>query len=288
MSPEHWVHDLSPFLIRFGDSFGIRYYGLAYVLGFVSAIWLLRRYARRGLSQVTGDRILDLMVAIVAGVVIGGRLGYFILYQPGAFVDDPLALVRLWEGGMASHGGMIGVALALAWFARARKISFSHVSDLVVSTAPAGLFFGRVANFINGELWGKVTNVAWAVIFPQSAPPGTPPILIEPRHPSQLYQAALEGLVLLALVQWRFWRSDIVRTQPGRLSGEFLIAYAVLRMIGEVFREPDASLLFGMSRGTFYSVFLIVAGVVLIATGRSAARLRSPSSKKPGALPHER
>ncbi|MEX2045136.1 MAG: prolipoprotein diacylglyceryl transferase [Opitutus sp.] len=271
MTPEHWVHDLSPFLIRFGDSFGIRYYGLSYVLGFVSAIWLLRRYARAGRSQVAGDRVLDLMVAVIAGVVIGGRLGYFILYQPRVMMHDPLALLRLWEGGMASHGGFVGVALALAWFARTNRIPFRHVSDLMVSTAPAGFFLGRVANFINGELWGKVTNVTWAVIFPQSAPPGTPAILIQPRHPSQLYQAALEGLVLLALVQWRFWRSDIVRTQPGRLSGEFLIAYALLRIVGEVFREPDAPLLAGVSRGMFYSAFLIAAGLGLIAWSRKCA-----------------
>ncbi len=272
MQPEHWVHDLSPFLIRLGDSFGIRYYGLAYILGFLSAIWLLRRYAQVGRSRIAGDAILDLMVAIVAGVVVGGRLGYFLLYQPGAFFHDPLALLRLWEGGMASHGGFIGVAIALGWYAHARRISFLHVSDVVVTTAPVGLFFGRVANFINGELWGKVTDVPWAVIFPLSAPPGTPPILIEPRHPSQLYQAALEGLMLLAFIQWRFWRSDIVRQHPGRLSGEFLVAYAVLRMVGEMFREPDASLLFGVSRGTFYSVFLILAGVALIiATSRRRA-----------------
>jgi phosphatidylglycerol:prolipoprotein diacylglycerol transferase len=127
---------------------------------------------------------------------------------------------------------------------------------------------GRVANFINGELWGKITDVPWAVIFPLSAAPDTPVHLIQPRHPSQIYEAALEGALLLAFVQWRFWRSDVVRAQPGRLSGEFLIGYALVRMFCELFREPDASLFFGVSRGTFYSVFLIVAGVVLIARGR--------------------
>lgn len=165
---------------------------------------------------------------------------------------------------MASHGGMLGVLLAMAWWARKRHVPLFHVSDLIVTVTPAGLLFGRIANFINGELYGKITDVPWAVIFPQSGSPGEPLHLILPRHPSQLYEAALEGVVLLALLQWRFWRSDAARRQPGRLSGEFLIAYAGLRMIGELFREPDASLLLGVSRGTFYSVFLIVAGALII------------------------
>jgi phosphatidylglycerol:prolipoprotein diacylglycerol transferase len=165
---------------------------------------------------------------------------------------------------MASHGGFVGVVLALAWWVRRRGLPFLHVTDLVASAAPLGLFFGRIANFINGELWGKVTDFKYAVIFPQSARPGTPLALIEPRHASQLYAAALEGAVLFAFMQWRLWRSDAVRLQPGRLSAEFLLAYAVLRAIGEIFREPDAALIFGLSRGTFYSIFLALAGVALL------------------------
>ena len=264
----HWVHDLSPFLIRFSENFGIRYYGLAYLAGFFMGAWLLRRYAQAGRSQVTTEQIADLMVAIVGGVLIGGRLGHFLLYEPKALLADPLALFRVWEGGMASHGGFVGVTIALWWFARAREISFLHLADIIASTTAAGLLFGRIANFINGELWGKVTDVPWAVIFSRT---GGGPL---PRHPSQLYEAALEGVVLLALMQWRFWRSDIVRTQPGRLAGEFLIAYAVLRMIGEIFREPDVgvSLILGLSRGTFYSIFLIVAGAALIARARAGTK----------------
>jgi phosphatidylglycerol---prolipoprotein diacylglyceryl transferase len=172
---------------------------------------------------------------------------------------------------MASHGGFVGVAVAMAWFAHKHKLSFLHLSDLIVSVAPLGLLLGRIANFINGELWGKISNVPWAVIFPESAPAGTPVSLIAPRHPSQLYEAALEGALLLALMQWRFWKSDVVARQPGRLAGEFLIAYAVVRMIGELFREPDFGIapIFGLSRGTFYSFFLILVGLVLI--------LRKPS-----------
>lgn len=270
----YWVNNLSPFLGPHWGNFGVRYYGLSYVLGFLTAAWLLLRYARAGRSQLAPGRIGDLMVAIVFGVMVGGRLGSFFLYQPEQLMRDPLSFFRVWEGGMASHGGFVGVAVALAWFARAEKIPFLHLGDLIATAAPAGLFFGRIANFINGELWGKSATVPWAVIFPHSEPPTTPWHLMLPRHPSQLYEAALEGLLLLAFMQWRFWRSEVGRTQPGRLAGEFLIAYAVMRMIGEVFREPDASLLLGVSRGTFYSVFLIFGGLALV--------LRPSATAKPG------
>lgn len=277
----YWVDNLSPFLGPHWGNFGIRYYGLAYMLGFLTAWWLLVRYARAGRSQVPAPKVADLMVAIVFGVLLGGRLGYFLLYQPGTLLSSPLELFRVWDGGMASHGGFVGVALALAWFARSQKVRFLHLGDIVASTTPGGLFFGRIANFVNGELWGKISNVKWAVIFPKSAAPDTPYHLILPRHPSQLYEAALEGLVLFSYVQWRFWRSDVVRTRPGQLSGEFLIAYAIVRMICEVFREPDEgiSLLFGLSRGTFYSIFMIVAGLVLIVRAQRAQPIDLPEPR---------
>jgi len=262
----YWVHDLSPFVVKFTDTFGIRYYGLAYLLGFVGGAWLLHIYARAGRSKLPSAQVSDLIIAIVVGVMVGGRLGSFFLYESWrSLAEDPLALFKVWEGGMSSHGGFVGVAVALAWFARSSKLPFLHLSDLIVSVAPLGLMLGRIANFINGELWGKVTTVSWAVIFPDSEP-GTPVSQIAPRHPSQLYEAALEGALLLVMMQWRFWRTDVVQRQPGRLAGEFLIAYAVVRMIGEIFREPDAGidLILGLSRGTFYSVFLIAAGLVLI------------------------
>jgi len=265
----YWVHDLSPFLIRFNENLGIRYYGLAYLAGFVGAGWLLLRYHKAGRSPFGMNAVFDLMTWLIAGVIIGGRLGYFLLYQSDAFRHDPLALVRVWEGGMASHGGMVGVTLALWWWARRQHLSLFHISDLIVTVAPLGLFFGRVANFINGELWGNPTRVPWAVIFPASPPP------LLPRHPSQLYEAVLEGLLLFAFMQWRFWRSSAPR-QPGRLSGEFLVAYAVARAIGESYREPDAGLILGLSRGTFYSLFFLAAGLALI-----AAAVGRPSERKP-------
>jgi phosphatidylglycerol:prolipoprotein diacylglycerol transferase len=261
----YWVDTLDPFLGPHWGAFGLRYYGLGYALGFLAGAALLRQYDRAGRSLLPADRIPDLMVALVCGVLLGGRIGSYLLYDGWrSFGTDPLAIFRVWEGGMASHGGILGVVLAIAWFARNQRIPFTHLGDLVASAAPPGLLAVRIANFINGELWGKVADVRWAVIFPRSAPPGTPLELIAPRHPSQLYEAALEGALLLAYLQWRFWRTDVVRRHPGRLAGEFLLGYAVVRAIGERFREPDASLILGLSRGTFYSVALAAFGLFLI------------------------
>jgi phosphatidylglycerol:prolipoprotein diacylglycerol transferase len=264
--PTYWVHNLSPFVVRFTDSLGIRYYGLAYVLAFFIAALLLRLYWQMRRSPLDPGIQSDLMMAVVIGVLAGGRLGYFLLYSPMTLLREPMALFRIWDGGMASHGGFVGVCLALVWFVRKHKLPWRPVADILVTLAPPGLFFGRVANFINGELWGKVSFVRWAVIFPKSAPLGTPLTAIPPRHPSQLYEALLEGLFLAVYTQLRFWRSRVTRERPGQLAGEFFILYAAVRAIGEMFREPDASLLFGLSRGTFYSLFLVVGGLILLKT----------------------
>ena len=272
----YWVDNLSPFAIRFWGNVGIRWYGLAYVLGFIAGGWLMMRYHRAGRSTLPASQVPDFIAALVVGVIVGGRLGYFLLYDLDLLLHDPLVLFQVWEGGMASHGGFIGVVLAIWWFSRRSGFSFLHLFDLVASTSPAGLLLGRIANFINGELWGKVSTVPWAFIFPKSAPDGTPVEQILPRHPSQLYEAALEGALLLAYMQWRFWRSEVVRTQPGRLTGESLVFYAVVRVFCEIYREPDAgvSLIFGLSRGTFYSLFLAITGVILIVRG---LRHRTPA-----------
>ena len=266
--PSYWVHNLSPFAVRFTDSLGIRYYGLAYALAFLTAALLLRLYWRAGRSTLGPGVQADLMTAVVIGVLAGGRLGYFLLYSPMTLVREPLALFRVWDGGMASHGGIVGVCLALAWFVRKHKLPWRPVADILVTLAPPGLFFGRVANFINGELWGKVSYVQWAVIFPKSASFGTPLTSIPPRHPSQLYEALLEGLCLAVYTQLRFWRSRVTLERPGQLAGEFFVLYAIVRAVGEMFREPDASLLFGLSRGTFYSLFLVVGGLSLLKTSK--------------------
>jgi phosphatidylglycerol:prolipoprotein diacylglycerol transferase len=276
MSPlfAFWVHQPHPFLFRFTESFGLRYYGLAYILGFVTGGWLFVRYWQAGRSQLPAAKVSDFIVALVVGVMLGGRIGSFVLYHPDQLLSDPLSFFRVWEGGMASHGGFVGVAIASWWFSRSQKIRFVHLGDLIVSAAPAGLFFGRIANFLNGELWGKPATVPWAMIF--SATGGGP----EPRHPSQLYEAALEGLFLFALMQWRFWRSDVIRRSPGQLSGEFLLSYAIVRAVCEVFREPDegVSLILGLSRGTFYSVFLAAAGIAFIALATRSKPLEIPTA----------
>lgn len=279
----YYVHDVSPFLGPHWGNFGVRYYGLSYVIGFVGAWALLRLYHQKRRSPFDTGAIADLMTYVVLGVLVGGRLGYFLLYQTGALARDPLLLLRVWEGGMASHGGFVGVAVAVAWWARQQKVPFVNISDLMSTVTPFGLMLGRIANFINAELPGKVTAVPWAVIFPRHEPDGH-----LPRHPSQLYQAVLEGGLLLAFLQWRFWRSDVTRAQPGRLTGEFLIAYAFLRAIGEIFREPDASLIFGVSRGTFYSVFLVLAGVLFIAHAQRREKLRHGTDSSGGAPPRRR
>lgn len=268
----YWVDNLNPFVVRFSDSLGIRYYGLAYALGFLIAALLLHFYWRAGRSPLNPKAQSDLMMAVVVGVLAGGRLGYFLLYSPMTLLREPLALFRVWDGGMSSHGGFVGVCLALVWLVRKQKLAWRPVADVLVTLAPPGLFFGRLANFINGELWGKVAYVPWAVIFPKSAPDGTPVTAIPPRHPSQLYEALLEGLSLTIYTQMRFWCSPVTRERPGQLAGEFLILYAVVRAVGEIFREPDASLLFGLSRGTFYSLFLVIGGLILLAISRHKQR----------------
>lgn len=274
---DYWVHDLSPFLLRFPENAlgleGIRYYGLAYLLGFLAAWLLLRLYDRKGRFALPADERATLLTAIILGTLAGGRIGYVLLYDLGAFLRNPLVLFRIDQGGMASHGGFLGVIIALAWFSRRHEKSLFDVADVLTTTAPVGIFFGRIANFINGELWGKPTTVSWAVIFPDSphvhnAVTGFGP---EPRHPSQLYAAALEGLLLLAYVQWRFWRA---RPPAGQLGGEFLVGYAVVRIFGEIFRAPDAPLILGLSRGQFYSVLFFLAGIFVIFLARKKAALQ--------------
>lgn len=278
LSDRYWVHDLDPFLVRFSENFGIRYYGLSYMLGFLAGFALLHLASRRGRSPLGAGQNADYLFALVIGVLAGGRIGYFLLYDTASVARDPLMLLRVWEGGMASHGGIIGVILAMIWFARSRKVEFWRLADLTCMIGPPGLFFGRIANFINGELWGRVTDVSWAVIFPGSDP-GAPLERIQPRHPSQLYGAALEGAVLFAFVAVRFWRGKDAVTTPGRVAGEFLVAYAILRIASEFFREPDATLILGMSRGIFYSIATGIAGVALLSSRMLRARAARAGSK---------
>ena len=268
----YWIHDLSPFLWRFPGELanwgpgGIRWYGISYLLGFISAYFLLKLYFKHNRSPYDQEQIMNLITFQIIGVLIGGRIGYLLLYQGEKFLSDPLTIFRVWEGGMASHGGFVGVFVATLWYAKKSSQSIKPIGDLIVSIVPPGLFFGRIANFINGELWGKVTQVEWGVIFPK-APDFA---LGMARHPSQIYAAISEGLIPFIYIQWRFWRSSITKKYPGQLAGEFLILYSIARIFNELFREPDATLLFGISRGQFYSIFLLIGGVFIVYWARKA------------------
>jgi phosphatidylglycerol:prolipoprotein diacylglycerol transferase len=257
-----------PVAIAIGP-FAIRWYALAYVVGLLAGwrycVWL----AQRQPSFVTKLQIDDFLVWATLGVVLGGRLGYILFYQPGYFLEHPQDIVMVWHGGMSFHGGLAGVILAMYLFARKNGIPFFALTDIVASATPIGLLLGRLANFVNGELYGRPTDVPWGVIFPNGGP--------EPRHPSQLYEAALEGVVLfiVLLVLARFTRA---KEKLGLLSGVFMIGYGVSRIIAELFREPDVQLgyFFGFTTmGQWLSVPMIIAGIIFIAR----ARPRAPQGK---------
>jgi phosphatidylglycerol:prolipoprotein diacylglycerol transferase len=204
----------------------IHWYGLMYLLGFVF-VWLLGRY-RSSTHGWSHAQIEDLLFYGALGVVLGGRLGYILFYDLPANLSDPTNIIRIWEGGMSFHGGLIGVLVAFWYFAKKTQKSFFEVSDFIAPMVPIGLFLGRIGNFINGELWGRVSDVPWAMVFPTGGP--------EPRHPSQLYEAALEG-VLLFIILW--WYSSKPRHR-GLVSGLFLMGYGAFRFIVEFYRVPDA------------------------------------------------
>lgn len=208
----------------------LHWYGLMYLVGFVVG-WLLGRLrARRPGSGWTPVEVDDLLTCVMLGVIVGGRLGYALFYDLPAFLADPLEIFRIWHGGMSFHGGLLGAAAAFFWFARSRKRSFLQVSDFVAPLVPQALFFGRLGNFINGELWGKVSDVPWAMVFPGAGP--------LPRHPSQLYEALLEGLLLFVAL----WIYSATPRKPGAVSGFFALGYGLARFLVEFVRVPDAHL----------------------------------------------
>lgn len=272
----HWVHNWDPFVFQFKEGFGIRWYGVSYLAGFLAAYGLFWWYYKKGRSPLAPEGQSNLITYVIIGVLLGGRLGYMFFYEAGraSLWDNPANIVKVWEGGMASHGGFLGVAVAVIIFANRYKLNSFAVGDLIATVAPAGLGFGRLANFINGELWGKVTQVPWAVIFP-GAQDG------QPRHPSQLYEAGLEGLLLFAYVQFRFWCTKVAKEAPGQLAGEMLVTYSLGRIICEQFREPDAGedLVLGLSKGQFYSLGLIAGGVALIVLARSRAARKTAAAE---------
>lgn len=277
MDLAYYIHNWNPVLLNVAGPLAIRWYGLAYLAGFLGGYRLLRSFSRRGEFGVEESRVGDFVIMLaVYGVLIGGRLGYVLFYGWSDLLFDPLYVFRLWDGGMASHGGIIGVGLWLLYYAKKNRLRFFHLCDYVCAVVPIGLLFGRLANFINGELWGRVTDVPWAVIFPMEAGldyrAAADPVLIQrcladgllfPRHPSQLYQAFGEGLLLFGVMWWVRIRS---RGRDGRMTAAFCIVYGLIRIVTEFFREPDSTVYFGwLTKGQGLSILLILAGVAVYA-----------------------
>lgn len=235
----------------------VHWYGLTYLAGFALGWWLGKVRARKSWTPVNEQQVGDLLFYIALGVILGGRFGYVVFYNFDQFIGDPLWLLRVWEGGMSFHGGLIGVMLAMWWYGRRLECGFFRIADFVAPLVPVGLGFGRIGNFINGELWGRPTDVPWGMVFPQA-----PDALA--RHPSQLYQFALEGVALFAVL-WLFSS----KPRPAMaVSGLFLILYGVFRIINEFFRQPDPQLGYlafdWLTMGQLLSLPMVIAGALLM------------------------
>ncbi len=293
--PAYYLHNLNPFIFEFSHGFGLRWYGFAYVLAFVIGGWLYKWLAEHGYSEMPPNKVGDFITwAALFGVILGGRLGYVLFYRLDDYLAHPIDILKFTDGGMSSHGGILGLVLFTLYYARRHNLSWTGIGDNLCVVAPIGLFFGRCANFINGELYGHVSKVAWAVQFPKELfdnadlaerteqQTGIPvQMLVEqarqdprvqqilrdilpPRHPSQIYEALLEGVVLFGAL-W-FLRTK-TRQPRGVLTGAFFILYALLRIVGEVFRVPDAPLTAGLTRGQFLSLFMILIGGAFVIYG---------------------
>jgi len=236
----------------------IRWYALSYVVGLLLGWRYCLYIAQRPPLPLSRSLFDDFFLWALLGVILGGRIGYILFYNFGSYLTDPLEILKVWHGGMSFHGGLIGVLIAIGLFARSRDLPYFAIADVIAAAAPIGLLLGRLANFINGELYGRPTNMPWGVVFPTGGD--------VPRHPSQLYEAALEGL-LLFLVLFVFARFTDMRAHIGRLSGLFLVGYAASRIIAEFFREPDIQLGFligDSTMGQWLSVPMLLAGLYLL------------------------
>ena len=259
MIPVLLFPQFDPVIVQLGP-FGIRWYALAYIAGLVLGWRLLRLLVCQTPEVATAVQADDFLTWATLGVVLGGRLGYVLFYQPGVYLAHPAMILAVWEGGMSFHGGALGVAVAIIWFCRHNGISLLGFADRVAVTVPIGLGLGRIANFINGELWGRPApaSLPWAMIFPNGGP--------VPRHPSQLYEALLEGLVLFT-VMFALSRRESLRARFGWLTGAFLIGYGLARSTGEFFREPDlflGYLIGGATMGQLLCIPMLIVGAWLI------------------------
>jgi phosphatidylglycerol:prolipoprotein diacylglycerol transferase len=262
----HWMHDLSPIALDLGF-FQLRWYSLAYLAGILLGYMYLRRLIKQPGAPMATRHADDFVFYVTLGIIFGGRLGYVFFYQPAFYLANPLKSLQIWDGGMSFHGGLIGSTLAVLYLARKNKLSFLRVGDYACMCGPFGLFFGRMANFVNGELWGKPTDAAWAIRFQEQSGVWGPP-----RHPSQLYEAALEGLLLFAVLWVLFWYTR-ARYKPGMLAGVFIFGYGLARFIVEYFRNPDDHLTdlamrTGLSMGQWLTIPMLLLGLYLIVTSR--------------------
>ncbi len=258
--------DLDPVAVRLGP-FAIRWYALAYIAGLVAGWRYTRWLVSKPPNAMRPEQVDDFLVWATLGVVLGGRLGYVLFYKPLYYFSQPLEIFALWRGGMSFHGGALGVIVAIIVFSRRNRLDLLAVGDTICTVVPLGLFFGRIANFVNGELFGRPApdDLPWAVIFPGGGP--------VPRHPSQLYEAGLEGLVLF-IVLHLLWRNEGLRLRGGFLSGAFLAGYGLARIIGEFFRQPDAHLGYlwgGATMGQLLSIPLVIVGVAFMIRAKRPA-----------------
>lgn len=257
--------------------FTLRWYSLAYIAGIVVGWWYLLKLLDQPGAPMARRHADDLVFYATLGIILGGRIGYVIFYAPEMFLH-PIRILRLWDGGMSFHGGVLGVTLGIILFARKNGLNWLRIHDYVACVVPFGLFFGRLANFVNGELWGKPTDAPWGIVFDRTVQAG----MIEPaRHPSQLYEAGLEGIALFAVLWFFFWRTK-ARYEPGKLVGIFLLGYGLARFTVEFFREPDAQFrgtLFGewgFHMGQFLTLPMIAGGIFLIVTAAGRRRRVEP------------
>ena len=256
--PIYWSDlGLRPYLFEIGG-FQLRFYSLAYLIGLFFAYWHLSKMIKQPGAPMAQRHVDDLFFYCMLGVILGGRLGYAIFYNPGLW-SNPLDVLKLWEGGMSFHGGLVGVLIAIAWVSRRDELSFLRVCDYIAVNVPMGMMLGRLANFNNGELWGRVSDVPWAMVFPRAGE--------EARHPSQLYQAGLEGLLLLIVLMVLFWTTK-ARYRPGLLVGIFTLGIGLARFVNEFFRQPDAQLAdfavqTGLSMGQWLTLPLILTGLIV-------------------------
>ena len=264
---------LSPIIFEIG-AFKLRWYSIAYLAGIVVGYFYLLRMLKAPGAPMAKRHAEEMVTVAALGVILGGRLGYVLFYKPATYFADPIEILKLWDGGMSFHGGVIGTSLGILYLARKEKLPWLRIHDYVACCVPFGLGFGRLANFVNQELWGAQTNVAWAVRFEEIGPLGQL-VLGPPRHPTQIYEALLEGVVLFAILAWMFWKTK-ARYEPGKLVGAFVFFYGLFRFGIEFVREPDPHLTqfardSGLHMGQWLSLPMILLGLYLMAT---AARRR--------------